>query len=95
MKLSELGWQKFKEITTKQKQKQTKTLLFFINPDRHQEKHAKIYFAYYDLLQDEIREPFTALGFKFQLLDVHRDRRDYYGRGAQDVHLDFHTAPEL
>jgi len=21
---------------------------------------------------------------------VHRDRRDYYGRGAQDVHLDFH-----
>ena len=29
-------------------------------------------------------------------LYVHRDRTDYYsGRGAQDVHLDFLTAPEL
>ena len=29
-------------------------------------------------------------------LYVHRDRTDCYsGRGAQDVHLDFHTAPEL
>ena len=29
------------------------------------------------------------------LLYVHRDHKDYQGRGAQDVHLDFHTAPEL
>ena len=29
------------------------------------------------------------------LLYVHRDHKDYYGRGAQDGHLDFHTAPEL
>ena len=34
------------------------------------------------------------------LLHVHRDRRDYkgreaQGRGAQDGHLDFHTAPEF
>ena len=26
------------------------------------------------------------------LLYVHRDRNDYWGRGAQDVHLHFHTA---
>ena len=29
------------------------------------------------------------------LLYVHRDHNNYKGRGAQDVHLDFHTAPEL
>ena len=29
------------------------------------------------------------------LLYVHRDHKDCQGRGAQDVHLDFHTAPEL
>ena len=30
------------------------------------------------------------------LLYVHRDRADYKGRpGAQDGHLDFHTAPEF
>ena len=29
------------------------------------------------------------------LLYVHRDRTDFYGRGAQDGHLDFHTVPEL
>ena len=29
------------------------------------------------------------------LFDVHRDRKDYYGRKAQDGHLDFHTTPEL
>ena len=29
------------------------------------------------------------------LLYVHRDHKDYQGRGAQDGHLDFHTAPEL
>ena len=29
-----------------------------------------------------------------RLLYVHRDR-DYQGRGAQDGHLDFHTAPEF
>ena len=27
------------------------------------------------------------------LLYVHRDRTDYLGKGAQDTHLDFHTAP--
>ena len=26
---------------------------------------------------------------------VHRDHKDYQGSGAQDVYLDFHTAPEL
>ena len=26
------------------------------------------------------------------LLYVHRDNKDCWGRGAQDVHLDFHTA---
>ena len=29
------------------------------------------------------------------LLYVRRDHKDYQGRGAQDGHLDFHTAPEL
>ena len=29
------------------------------------------------------------------LLYVHRDSRDYKGRGARDGHLDVHTAPEL
>ena len=29
------------------------------------------------------------------LLYVHRDRTDYVERGAEDVHLDSHTAPEL
>ena len=29
------------------------------------------------------------------LLYVDRDHTDYQGRGAQDVLLDFHTAPEL
>ena len=33
--------------------------------------------------------------FSSALLYVHRDRRDYQGRGALDGHLDFHTAPEL
>ena len=28
-------------------------------------------------------------------LNVHRDQKDYYRRGVQDGHLDFHTAPEL
>ena len=27
------------------------------------------------------------------LLYVHRDHKDYYGRGTQDGHLDFHTVP--
>ena len=27
------------------------------------------------------------------MLEVHRDRTDYWGRRAQDGHLDFHTAP--
>ena len=29
------------------------------------------------------------------LLYVHRDHKDYKGRGAQDGHLDLHTAPRL
>ena len=29
------------------------------------------------------------------LLYVRRDNRDYQGQGAQDGHLDCHTAPEL
>ena len=29
------------------------------------------------------------------LLCIHRDHKDYLGRGAKDGHLDFHTAPEL
>ena len=29
------------------------------------------------------------------LLYVHRNYKDCQGRGAQDGHLDFHTAPEL
>ena len=29
------------------------------------------------------------------VLYVHRDRTEHQGRGAQDVHLDFHTASEL
>ena len=29
------------------------------------------------------------------LLYVHRDHKDYYGRWAKDVHLDFLIAPEL
>ena len=28
------------------------------------------------------------------LLYVHRDHKDQQGRGAQDGHLDLHTAPE-
>ena len=29
------------------------------------------------------------------LLSIHRDHKDYLGRGAQDVQLDVHTALEL
>ena len=29
------------------------------------------------------------------LLYIHRDQKDCWGRGAQDYHLDFHTASEL
>ena len=29
------------------------------------------------------------------LLYAHGDPKDYQGRGAQDGHLDFHTAPEF
>ena len=29
------------------------------------------------------------------LLYVHKDPKDCLGRGTQDVHLDFHTAPDL
>ena len=30
---------------------------------------------------------------KMSQLYVHGDHKDYYGRKARDVHLDFHTAP--
>ena len=36
-----------------------------------------------------------AVGLLQMLLYVHRDRKDYQGRGAQDGHLDFHTTAEL
>ena len=29
--------------------------------------------------------------FSSMLLYVHRDHKDYYGRGAQDGHVDLHT----
>ena len=29
------------------------------------------------------------------LVNVHRDHTDYQRQGAQEVHLDFHTAPEV
>ena len=29
------------------------------------------------------------------MLYIHRNHEAYWGRGAQDGHLDFHTAPEL
>ena len=35
------------------------------------------------------------LFFSQMLLYVHRDHKDCWGRGAQDSHIDFHTAPEL
>ena len=38
---------------------------------------------------------FLAIVSNSVLLYVHRDRKDSKGRGAQDVHLDFHTALEL
>ena len=31
----------------------------------------------------------------FVVLYVHRNHKAYQGRGTQDGHLDFHTAPEL
>ena len=37
----------------------------------------------------------VAVRFSSVLLYVHRDHKDYKGRGAQDGHLDFHTAPEF
>ena len=37
----------------------------------------------------------TCLNVCPMLLYVHRDRTDHKGQGDQDVHLDFHTAPEL
>ena len=39
--------------------------------------------------------PRLSRSFTSMWLYVHRDLVDYKGRGAQDVHLDFHTAPEL
>ena len=36
-----------------------------------------------------------SVTFSVVLLYVHRDHKDYYGQGAQDSHLNFHTAPEL
>ena len=33
--------------------------------------------------------------FKFNVALVHRDHKDYKGRGAKDGHLDFRTALEL
>ena len=36
----------------------------------------------------------TSVGlFEFSVAFVHRDHKDFYGRGVQDGHLDFHAAP--
>ena len=41
-------------------------------------------------------QPYLPTEFDFSmLLYVHRGRTGYYGRGTQDVHLGFYTAPEL
>ena len=37
----------------------------------------------------------AIISHRSAMLQVHRNRTDYWGRGAQDGHLDFHTAPEL
>ena len=37
----------------------------------------------------------TAPTFSFMVLYVHRNHNAYSGHGAQEGHLDFHTAPEL
>ena len=37
----------------------------------------------------------SAVLFSSMLLYVDGDHRDYWGREAQDGHLDFHTAPEF
>ena len=42
-----------------------------------------------------IAVPSVLKGSSSVLLYVHRDHKDRSGRGAQDGHLDFHTAPEL
>ena len=42
----------------------------------------------------EASEKFTLSSSSMLLYD-NKDRTDYKGRGAQDGHLDFHTAPEL
>ena len=39
-------------------------------------------------------QPTGSSYLRSMLLYVHRDRTDYLGRGAQDVHLNFHTAPD-
>ena len=40
-------------------------------------------------------DPTLLLLLLQKLFYVHRDRKNYWGRGDQDGHLDFHTAPEL
>ena len=49
------------------------------------------------LLEEEVEEEEEEEedAFSSMILYVHRDHTDYEGRRAQDVHIDFHTAPEL
>ena len=42
---------------------------------------------------DAVQSEFVSSGSL--LLYIHRDHKDCWGRGAQDGHLVFHTAPEL
>ena len=42
-----------------------------------------------------VREVLLLLLLLQMLLYARRDHKTYQGRGAQDGHLDFHTAPEL
>ena len=38
---------------------------------------------------------FYFLNYSSELPYVHRDHKEYWGRGAQDGHFEIHTAPEL
>ena len=49
----------------------------------------------YSHLLQALRRTLTALVEVQMVLYIHRDHKDYQGPGAQNGHLDFHTAPEL
>ena len=58
----------------------------------HTYKHA---YTHIHILGETLRTPSTAVQFSSMLCHLHRDFKDYRGRGAQDGRLDFHTAAEL